>query len=238
MRKYLNYIKGIFMLLLVVFLFAFSSVRNNARTPASINIHFNGKNPLFIAASNVDNMLIQNQEYIQCVTKDVLDLKALESTISSHEMVETAEVFLTVDGGLKIDIEQRKPLARVVSDSSFYIDRQGKPMPLSDAYTARVLLVHGKVTETNLEIIYKMIMAVENDPFLKLYTTDLMIDAQDQISMRTRDCTFEILIGDLDRLDQKITNFKAFYQKAKKDSLLKRYKRVNLKFNQQVVGIK
>ena len=238
MRKYLNYIKGIFLLLLVVFLFAFSSVRNNARTPASINIHFNGENPLFIAASNVDNMLIQNQEYIQCVTKDVLDLKALESTISSHEMVETAEVFLTVDGGLKIDIEQRKPLARVVSDSSFYIDRQGKPMPLSDAYTARVLLVHGKVTESNLEIIYRMIMAVENDPFLKLYTTDLMIDAQDQISMRTRDCTFEILIGDLDRLDQKITNFKAFYQKAKKDSLLKRYKRVNLKFNQQVVGIK
>lgn len=238
MRKYLNYIKGIFMLLLVVFLFAFSSVRNNARTPASINIHFNGENPLFIAASNVDNMLTQNQEYIQCVTKDVLDLKALESTISSHEMIETAEVFLTVDGGLKIDIEQRKPLARVVSDSSFYIDRQGKPMPLSDAYTARVLLVHGKVTESNLEIIYKMIMAVENDPFLKLYTTDLMIDAQDQISIRTRDCTFEILIGDLDRLDQKITNFKAFYQKAKKDSLLKRYKRVNLKFNQQVVGIK
>jgi cell division protein FtsQ len=37
---------------------------------------------------------------------------------------------------------------------------------------------------------------------------------------------------------RKITNFKAFYQKAKKDSLLKRYKRVNLKFNQQVVGIK
>jgi cell division protein FtsQ len=65
-----------------------------------------------------------------------------------------------------------------------------------------------------------------------------MIDAQDQISMRTRDCMFEILIGDLDRLDQKITNFKAFYQKAKKDSLLKDYKQVNLKFNQQVVGIK
>ena len=73
-------------------LFAFSSVRNNARTPASINIHFNGENPLFIGASSVDNMLIQKQEYIQCVTKDVLDLKALESTISSHEMIETAEV--------------------------------------------------------------------------------------------------------------------------------------------------
>lgn len=238
MRKYLNYVKGIFMLLLVLFLFAFSSVRNNARTPASINIHFNGENPLFIAASNVDKMLIQNQEYIECVTKDVLDLKALESTISSHEMIETAEVYLTVDGGLKIDIEQRKPLARVVSDPSFYIDRQGQPMPLSDAYSARVLLVHGNVTNSNIEIIYQMLMAIENDAFLKLYATDLIIDAQNQISMRTRDCSFEILIGDLNRLDQKIINFKAFYQKAKKDSLLKDYKQVNLKFNQQVVGIK
>ena len=238
MRKYLNYIKGIFMLLLVVFLYTFSSLRNNARTPDSINIHFNGENPLFIDASNIDKMLIQNQEYIQCVTKDVLDLKALESTISSHEMIETSEVYFTVDGGLKIEIEQRKPLARVVSDPSFYIDRQGQPMQLSDAYSARVLLVHGNVKNSNIKIIYQMLMAIENDTFLKLYVTDLIIDTQNQISMRTRDCSFEILIGDLNQLDQKIINFKAFYQKAKKDSLLKDYKQVNLKFNQQVVGIK
>ena len=238
MRKYLDYIKVIFMILLVLFLYAFSSSRNNDRIPESINIHFQGDNPLFMAVSDIDKMLIQNQEYVECVKKDILDLKALESTISSHEMIESAEVYLTVDGELKIDIEQRKPLARVISDPSFYIDRQGKSMPLSGTHSARVLLVHGNVTNSNIKIIYEMLMAIENDTFLKLYATDLIIDAQNQISMRMRDCSFEILIGDLNRLDQKITNFKAFYQKTKKDSLLKDYKQVNLKFNQQVVGIK
>ena len=238
MRKHWNYIKGLILLTVVLFLYAFTSIRNNDSAIRSVNIDFIGENTLYISKANVDKMLIQNHEYVQCVDKEILDLKALEIKISDNAMIESAEAYLNVKGDLRIEIEQRSPLARVVANPSYYIDRQGKRMPLSEEYSARVLLVHGVDSESYLKAVYKLLKAIDADAFLKLYTTDLMIDADQQISMRLRDCSFEVLIGDLERLDQKIKNFKAFYQKAKKDKLLKRYKTVNLKFNQQVVCIK
>ena len=49
---------------------------------------------------------------------------------------------------------------------------------------------------------------------------------------------FEIVIGNLDKLDKKINNLKAFYQKAKKDKTLEKYSIVNLQFENQVVCTK
>jgi len=54
--------------------------------------------------------------------------------------------------------------------------------------------------------------------------------------MRTYD--FEVVVGTTKDLDKKMNNFKAFYQKAKKDKLLQTYKTVNLHFDQQVVCTK
>lgn len=238
MRKYWNFTKGVLMLLLLLFLYAFTSHQSNARPLASLNIDFVEENTLFISKENLDKMLIQNNTYVQCVARDVLDLKALESKISTHSMIEKAEVYIDIKGNLSIEVEQRKPLARVVSNPQFYIDQKGKIMPLSAEFTARVLLVHGLVQESNLESVYTLLKAVDSDSFLKLYTTDVIVDGKGEISMRLRDCSFEILIGDLRNLHQKIANFKAFYQKSKKEKTLENYKTVNLKFDQQVVGIK
>ena len=238
MRKHWKYIEGLILLAVVLFLYAFTSIRNNDSAIRSVNIDFIGENTLYISKANVDKMLTQNHEYVQCVDKEILDLKALEIKISDNAMIESVEAYLNVKGDLHIEIEQRSPLARVVADPSYYIDQQGKTMPLSEEYSARVLLVHGVDSESYLKAVYKLLKVIDTDAFLKLYITDLMIDADQQISMRLRDCSFEVLIGNLERLDQKIKNFKAFYQKAKKDKLLKRYKTVNLKFNQQVVCIK
>ena len=238
MRKHWNYIKGLILLTIVLFLYAFTTIRNNDSAIRSVNIDFIGENTLYISKANVDKMLIQNHEYVQCIDKEILDLKALEIKISDNAMIESAEAYLNVKGDLRIEIEQRSPLARVIADPSYYIDQHGKRMPLSEDYSARVLLVHGVDTELHLKAVYKLLKTIDADAFLKLYTTDLMIDADLQISMRLRDCSFEVFIGDLERLDQKIKNFKAFYQKAKKDNLLKRYKTVNLKYNKQVVCIK
>ena len=111
-------------------------------------------------------------------------------------------------------------------------------MPLSIEHSARVLLVHGQVDQNNLEIIFEMVNTIQNDSFLKLYITDIFIDSENKISMSLRDCDFKVLVGDLNQLKQKIINLKAFYQIAKKENTLKKYKKVNLKFDKQVIGVK
>ena len=238
MLKYFNFIKVIFVLLFIISLYAFSSFQSNLKSVSNVNIDFIGEKNLYISKSSIDKLLIQNNDYIECLEKDIIDLNELEERISSHEMIQNAEVYLTVKGGIMVDVEQRKPLARVISNPSYYLDENGKKMPLSIEHSARVLLVHGQVDQNNLEIIFEMVNTIQNDSFLKLYITDIFIDSQNMISMNLRDCDFKVLVGDLNYLKQKIINFKAFYQIAKKGNTLKKYKKVNLKFDKQVIGVK
>ena len=238
MLKYFNFIKVIFVLLFIISLYAFSSFQSNLKSVSNVNIDFIGEKNLYISKSSIDKLLIQNNDYIECLEKDIIDLNELEERISSHEMIQNAEVYLTVKGGIMVDVEQRKPLARVISNPSYYLDENGKKMPLSIEHSARVLLVHGQVDQNNLEIIFEMVNTIQNDSFLKLYITDIFIDRQNLISMNLRGCDFKVLVGDLNYLKQKIINFKAFYQIAKKGNTLKKYKKVNLKFDKQVIGVK
>jgi len=237
MVKYINNIKVIIVLAVVSIFFAFSSSQNNAKPISEVEVSFIGDNNLFISKTKVDKLLIQNNDYIKCVSKDILDLKALENKLSSHDMIENSEVYISIDGILKIDIKQRNPYARVISDSSFYIDNNGTKMPLSENYSARVLLVHGLNDESKIDYVFKLIKTIRDDEFLNLNVTDILINKSD-ISLRVRDCNFEVLVGDLNNLETKIKNFKAFYQKAYRDKILNNYKKVNLQFNNQIVCTK
>lgn len=237
MVKYINNIKVIIVLAVVSIFFAFSSSQNNAKPISEVEVSFIGENNLFISKTKVDKLLIQNNDYIKCVSKDILDLKALENKLSSHDMIENSEVYISINGILKIDIKQRNPYARVISDSSFYIDNNGTKMPLSDNYSARVLLVHGLNDESKIDYVFKLIKTIRDDEFLNLNVTDILINKSD-ISLRVRNCNFEVLVGDLNNLETKIKNFKAFYQKAYRDKILNNYKKVNLQFNNQIVCTK
>ena len=237
MVKYINNIKVIIVLAVVSIFFAFSSSQNNAKPISEVEVSFIGENNLFISKTKVDKLLIQNNDYIKCVSKDILDLKALENKLSSHDMIENSELYISINGILKIDIKQRNPYARVISDPSFYIDNNGTKMPLSDNYSARVLLVHGLNDESKIDYVFKLIKTIRDDEFLNSNVTDILISKSD-ISLRVRNCNFEVLVGDLNNLETKIKNFKAFYQKAYRDKILNNYKKVNLQFNNQIVCTK
>ena len=238
MRVNWNYIKGLILLGLVAFLYAFSSQRNAAKKVSYFDVKFLGENNLFITHDSVNKLLIQNNETLVNVPKDILDLNELESKISSHPMIEKAEVYLTVNGEVRVEVAQRKPLARVISEPSFYIDSRGEIMPLSPEHSARVILVYGDVDASNLEAVNELLQYIAQDEFLKLYVTEIIVNEEQQFSLAMRTYDFEVVVGTTKDLDKKMNNFKAFYQKAKKDKLLQTYKTVNLHFDRQVVCTK
>ena len=238
MRRYKNIVNAFLLLISVVFLFAFSSKQNSHSPIQNTHVEFVGKDHLLISKDVVNKLLIQNQQAVECMPKDILDLNVLEAKISSHPMIENAEVYLTVNGEVRVEVTQSTPLARVISEPSFYIDSQGEMMPLSSEYSARVVVVHGHVDTTNLQAVYQLLEYITHDDFLKLYVTEIIIDEQQQFSLSLRTYDFEVVVGTLENLNKKMNNLKAFYQKAKKDKLLQTYKTVNLQFNQQVVCTK
>jgi cell division protein FtsQ len=233
-----NYIKALILLVLVSFLFAFSTIRNAERNVTKIDVNFIGEDNLFITQEMVNKLLILNEQDVTNVAKDILDLNELETALNSNSMIKKAQVYLTVNGEVRADVIQRKPIARVSTNTFYYIDDEGLSMPLSKNYTARVPLVTGYVEKNNLNTIFKIASKIYNDSFLKTHIVEIYQKQDETIILKTRVLDFEIVLGNLDRLDKKINNFKAFYQKAKKDKTLKKYNKVNLQFENQVVCTK
>lgn len=233
-----RYIKGFLLLLFVVTLFAFSTERNGNRKITEVKVNFIGNENLYVTEETVNKLLIQNEQVITNVPKEILDLNGLETALNSNPMIKSAEVYLAVNGDVVADIEQRKPIARVVKSTSFYIDDEGKKMPLSSNRSARVPLVTGFVDDNNLENVFTIAKRIKNDDFLKTHIIEIMQHENQTISLKTRVLDFEVLVGTLDHLDKKINNLKAFYQKAKKDGSLSQYSKVNLQFDNQVVCTK
>ncbi|WP_369412174.1 cell division protein FtsQ/DivIB [Hanstruepera marina] len=226
------------LLVLVIGLFAFSNEKNDERKIANIEIFFEGEDNLFITHETVSKLLIQNQGTVKNMPKETLDLNLLESALNSNPMIKSAQVFVSVDGDLTAEIEQKKPIARVRSSESFYIDEEGGYMPLSTNYTARVPIVIGKVTKDNLKTVFKMAQKITDDDFLLKHVTQIHQNDDNRISLRLRQVDFEVFVGDLNNLDRKINNLKAFYKKAAKDKILNNYSKVNLQFDSQVVCTK
>lgn len=233
-----NYIKMFLLLVLVVGLFAFSSKKNDKRIVSAPAINFNGEDNLFITHEAVSKLLIQNQGGVKNVAKESIDLNILESALNLNPMIKSAQVFVDVNGLLIAEIEQKKPIARVDSSVSFYIDDDGNYMPLSTNYTARVPLVTGKVLKSELQNVYKMAVKIKNDTFLSKHVTSIHQYEDGTLSLRLRQCPFEVYIGALTQIDKKINNLKAFYKKAFKEKILNNYSKVNLQFDSQVVCTK
>ncbi len=234
-----NYIKAGSLLLLVGSLFSFSSNRNNSRIILpDIVVNFYGQENLFISQTTVNKLLIQNKNDTPRVAKETLDLNRLEQRLKSNPMIKTANVSLSINGEIKADIVQKKPVVRVSGTTSYYIDEDGLQMPLSKNHSARVPLATGIIDKNNLKNITVIANKIYNDAFLKTHIIEIRQEKNKTIILKPRLYDFEILIGNLETLDKKINNLKAFYQKAKKDKSLNSYSKVNLQFENQVVCTK
>jgi len=238
MKKYYNMIKIIVLLMFVGFLFAFSSIRNSNRKVSEPIVKFLGEENLFVTHETVSKLLIVNQQSVTNKPKEIIDLNVLENALNSNPMIKEAQVYINVDGQLTAEINQKKPIARVVTDASYYVDDDATYMPLSTNYSARVPLVTGFVEQNNLYNVAVVARKVQNDEFLKNNVVEIHQNENRSIDLKFRKDDFTIQLGSLNQLDKKINNLKAFYQKAMRDSTLNKYSVVNLRFDKQVICTK
>ena len=224
---------------LVIFLFSFTSNRNENRKLTKTKVVFVGENSSFIKQETVNKLLIENNADASAIRKDKLDLNKLENAVSSNQMVEKSEVFVTIDGVLKAVVKQKTPIARVFDGKrSFYIDYKGNTMPLSANFTARVPLVLGVIRKQNSEALAELFRKIYDDEFLKKNIIAIQIVRNGSLIMLNRNFDYQIDFGGAKNIDAKFKNYKAFFQKAVVDSTLYKYKKIDLRFTQQVICTK
>lgn len=232
-------IRLLLMIVLVIFLFSFTSKRNENRKLKKSVIVFVGDSAPFVKQETVNKLLIENNKEVSSIQKVNLDLNKMEAVIDAQEMIEKSDVFVSIDGVLKAVVKQKTPIVRVFDDGgSFYIDYKGNRMPLSTNFTARVPLVSGAINNKNNEDLTELFRIIYDNAFLKKNIIGIEIMPNGSLKMHNRNFDYQIDFGKVINVERKFKNYKAFFQKAVLDSSLYKYKKIDLRFTDQVVCTK
>jgi cell division protein FtsQ len=163
----------------------------------------------------------------------------LEESIDKIPFVKNSEVFNSLSGELIVEIEQRKPIVRILSRNGYYIDAEGQKMPLSPNFTSRVLVVSGAVNDELIkEELFELVKFIINDEFWKFQINQIYIDRNKEYILIPRVGDQKIELGSIDNYQRKFEKLKVLYTKGFSKKGWNIYKNINLKFKDQIVCTK
>lgn len=239
LKKILKYIFFPILLVGIGFLYGFSNQRNSQQIITKSVVKFHSKEPYFLSEQIVNKLLIQNNATVKKQAKSVIDLYKLEEQLLENPYVEKVSLFITIDGKLNTFIKQREPIARILSEnSSYYVDSQGIKVPISENFSARVPVISGISNENEVSKLMVLLNKLVNDDFLSKEIIGIEFKNQNEYIFTVRSGNYRINFGDLTDIEKKTKKLKAFYSKVFLDSTIHKYKTINIKYHNQVVGEK
>ena len=251
-NKILKIWKPVRALIIVVFSLGLISFVNNKQAGtccSSVEVHI--KNQLknyFINEADIMSIITdKGTKQIVGTPFSELSLKTLETKLYASSYIQHAEVFRDIKGSLMINIDQSRPIARMISSrmKDRYIGADGTILPLSDRYTARVVLIDGAFAD-NLKTqnihdipagkgVMKLLRFINRDEFWRAQIAQLHIDKKGHIQMLTQVSKQIVDFGRPENIEQKFRNLKIFYKEILPAKGWNSYKKVSVKFKDQIV---
>ena len=170
----------------------------------------------------------------------------LERVISEYPMVSNAEVYINAQDKIKVEIEQKQPLFRVIADNglNYYMDNQGARIPLSKHVTERLLVFTGNIPPhipdfmdegpEMLQDIFELGQLIRADEFF-----NPMIE---QVDVRGRSFVLipkigrqKIRFGTIEDAESKLNRLKRYYKEVAATRAWNQYKTIDVRFYKQVV---
>ncbi len=218
----------------------FAEKKHSSRVFDLVDVKIHNQNDnYFILEEDVLAMIEFDQNVGDQITAE--SMTAMESRLLNHDFIEEAQVYRNLKGRLTIEIKQITPIARLVrsNDPDAYLSDRGEVLPLSDQFSARVLLVTGEYTDTIIEEksgeVIKLIDFIYQDPFWRAQIAQLDIDKSGDIVMYPQVGMQRIEFGIAENIESKFSRLDTFFQQILPKKGWNEYDRVSVKYTDQIV---
>lgn len=228
----------LFVYLIIVLTFASTKLEGIKCKDLQVVVDNTGGN-VFIDEEEVLKVIKRGYGDIRDVHIVEVDKDSMEQVLVKNPVIKSAQVYYSLDGNFHVEITQRTPVLRVMSGEGYYVDEDGKVMPLSGKYSARVVVATGNVSKKfACDGLYPFVMKLKNDDFWDALIEQIIVRDQEEISLIPKVGNFRILVGSLEGIDGKMENLRLFLQKGIVLRGWNVYKEINLKFKDQIVCVK
>ncbi len=193
----------------------------------------------FVSTKDIELSLERNKFELDSVKLKHIQTQEIEKVLEKNPFIKNAECFTSPSGDLNIEIWQREPIFRVVGVLNYYVDVEGKTFPISQNYVAYVPVVTGAVNkEFAVSDLKDFVLYLRRNEFWNAQIEQIDVIPNKEIVLIPRVGSHEIELGSLDNYKLKLAKLKKFYLKGLNKIGWGKYKKISLKYKNQVVCTK
>jgi len=243
-------IKVAFALMAVFSLIAFSERERGGTVCKEVIVELDNVNENhFLDEADVMKLVESGGKSIKGMTLERINLKEIEKRIKRDKHILDAELYGDLKGNLLVNVELRRPIARIVQEDApdAYIAEDGVMMSVSEKYTSRVMLISGSFVKGLLESedlnkteegkqLLAMIEFIRDSEFWKAQIAQLDIDAAGKITIYPQITGQRVEFGKPENIEAKFRKLMIFYKEILPQRGWTRYERVNLEYEGQVIA--
>lgn len=215
----------------------------------------------FITITDIEDFLHETDMNVIGMPVGLINTRDLERKLKLYASVKKSEVYVTLEGDIRVEIDQRNPIVRVINKrgQSYYIDQEGTVMPLSSKYSSHVLIANGNIVE-HFEVnrtreiycnadenwnknrlvcdLYDLSKFIYEDDFWRSQIEQIYVNDESEFELIPRIGAHIIYLGSIENYKTKFRNLRAFYLQGLNKVGWNDYNKINLKFDNQVICTK
>lgn len=260
MKKIVNIALTILLIAGTIFLLGFARI-SHERTrceKVSLDLIIPGEDTL-LSLEDINGLI--NQKYGTLKGKEIseINIKELKNLLFSNPYVDSCKIFLTVNKTLNIKVRQRVPMIQLYNynNSRYLLGSKGEIMPYPAISGLNLPVASGWITEeftftdilpsfnvnqslpgSCLRGLFEIMRELKEDDYLKIMIDHIYVTDNKEFELIPKVGTQIIQLGDTTNLKSKLKNLKAFYTEVIPKSGWEYYKKVDLRFENQVVCTK
>lgn len=224
----------------------FTSTRQQTRICEQVLVKIdNQHNNFFVDEHDVRTLVgAQGEGALVGRALDKIDLKAAEAQLVLNPYIDEAQVYKEIRGNLVAHVTLAKPIARIVGAEHRYISDKGALLPFSKRFSPRVMLVSGQGSKVLLQAqnlmeeqpaLFALLQFINNDPFWRAQIAELSVDSQGEVTLYQQVGKQYIEFGMPMQIAAKFEKLAIFYDEILPRKGWNHYKKVNLKYENQIV---
>jgi cell division protein FtsQ len=169
-----------------------------------------------------------------------ISLEKMEKDLENDPLIRKADCYKTVSGAVKAIVYQRTPILRVMTaNKTYYIDSDGKIMPLPDNMTVNVPIATGFIEDEYAQKqLYELGLFLQKDKFWNAQIEQIYVAPNKDIELSPRVGNHQIVLGKIADYSENLDKLKLFYEKGLGKVGWNKYSIINLKYKNQVVCTK
>ncbi|MGL5787312.1 MAG: cell division protein FtsQ/DivIB [Bacteroidales bacterium] len=238
MKKFLQIFAFTLLFLYLLSSLVYAQKRVNEKVCNEFIIELRDSSRMHLLSTAEARRIIKNKNlYPVGKSFDLINLDAIERCLQEMKQVKSVACYRLPGGNIKVEIEQRTPLLRVISSSgNYFVDLEGKDMPVSRVQSVYIPVATGNIQkEFATKDLYEFALFLQRDRFWDAQIEQIVVQDTNNIILVPRVGSHTILIGDVTNLDSKFKKLKKLYDDGFSEIGWNKYRSVDLRFKNQVI---